>query len=515
MERQASMAQEFDFVVVGAGTAGCVLAARLSQDPSVRVLILEAGGEEKPGNPLDYAGMWNTSVDWAFRSTPQAGLGGVVIPVPRGRVLGGCSAVNAMMHIRAHRSSYDAWERGGATGWHFDSLLPFLKRSEHAPGADPALRGTDGPMVVAPGPAARPGSFYHAAYRAAAEIGASVTADGEGIARTELNIVNYTRQSAADAYLGPARNRPNLTVTTDAVVQRLLLDGRRCTGVEFVVGGQRCTAHASREVVLAAGAIGSPHLLMVSGVGPAAQLRSVGIDVVLDLPGVGENLQDHPLAHVTFATDEPIDAGGLPDIAHVVMRSDASSDPNLQFMFVRYPMPHRKPDADVEPWGSSAWHPERLDGYSVLFSLLRPYSRGSVRVAGPSASTAPVIDLGYYTDRRDLDLMLVGVHRARQLGETRALGPWRTGEASPGAHVTGDDELREYIKLATGSYFHLVGTCAIGTGEQAVVDPDLRVRGIGNLRVADASVMPSTVAANTNATVLAIAERAASALKVS
>lgn len=265
-------------------------------------------------------------------------------------------------------------------------------------------------------------------------------------------------------------------------------------------------------MVLAAGAVGSPQLLMLSGIGPAEQSRSLGIEVVRHLPGVGQNLQDHPFAQVTFTTREPVDTASMPDTPHVVLRSDPAADPDLQLVFVHFPLPHREPGAEMEPWGGSAWRPERLDGYSVLFSLQRPHSRGSLRLAGADPGDSPLIDLGYYTDPRDLDLMVTALRRARQLGGAGALGPWRNGESAPGADVTGDAELRDYIKPATSSLCHLVGICAIGTGEHAVVDPDLRVRGIDGLRVADASVMPSIIAANTNATVLAIAERASSLL---
>ncbi|SEM19826.1 GMC family oxidoreductase [Streptacidiphilus jiangxiensis] len=505
---------EFDYVVVGGGTAGCVIAARLSQDPANRVLLLEAGEDEVPSDPLDYVAMWGSSVDWAFRSVPIPGLDGVTIPVPRGRIIGGSSGINSMVHVRAHRSSYDAWEQAGAVGWGFDQLLPYLKRSESAAGKDPRWRGTDGPMVVAPAPTAKPGSFHHACYQAAVEAGSPATADGngeqaEGIAHLELNIVNFARQSAADAYLAPVTGRPNLDIAVSAVVQRLLFEGRRCVGVEYVVEGRTHQVRAARDVVLSAGAIGSPQLLMVSGVGPAEHLRQVGVDVVHDLPGVGRNLQDHPFAQVTYTTPEPIIPDGLPDMAHTMLRSTPDADPDLQFVFLHFPMPHRSPGSTVEPWGSSDWRPERLDGYSVLFSLQRPRSRGRVGLAGPTVDTAPLIDLGYYSDPRDLDLMVKALRMARSMGEAEALSRWRISELTPGSSAVRDAELRDYVKLATGSYFHLVGSCAMGTGGDAVVDPELKVHGIEGLRVADASVMPSIVAANTNATVLAIAERAA------
>ncbi|MDT7782997.1 MAG: hypothetical protein QOF58_1416 [Pseudonocardiales bacterium] len=501
---------EYDYVVVGGGTAGCVLAARLSEDPSVRVLLLEAGEDESPG--LDYTSLWGSGVDWAFRTTPQQGLDGVVVPVPQGKVLGGSGAISSMAHVRAHRSSYDAWERAGATGWNYETMLPFLKRSENAAGMDPRWRGVDGPMIVSPGPSAEPGTFYCASYQAAEESGAPVSPDGngqfgEGVARTEMNVVNFARQSTADAYLTPARHRPNLSVLTGAHARQLIFDGRRCSGVEYLLDGQPRITFARQEIVLTAGVIGSAQLLMLSGIGRADELRKLGIDVVQDLPGVGENLQDHPVAHVTFTSFKDTD-DGVPDTPHVVLRSDPAGDPDLQLVFAHFPLPHRKPGAYIEPWGSAEWRLVRSDGYSVLFSLQRPHSRGSVKLISADPGVPPLIDPGYYTDPRDLDLMVLALWRARAMGWATALSPWRSGELAPGNDITDIQQLREYVKLATSTLFHHVGTCAIGP----VLDPELRVHGVEGLRVADASVMPTIVAANPNATVLAIAERAAAIL---
>jgi choline dehydrogenase len=506
----------YEYVIVGGGTAGCVLAARLSENPDVGVLLLEAGAAQGLEDTVNFLAMWGSPVDWAFRTTPQAGLDGVVLPAPRGKVLGGSSTINAMIHIRGHRTSYDAWEKGGATGWNFDTLLPYFKRSEQATG-DPRWRGVDGPMKPAPAQAAEPGSFYYASFEAALQSGVPRTEDGngehaEGVSRPELAMVDFVRQSAADAFLAPAMARSNLTVVTGAVVQRLVLSGGRCIGVEYVLDGQVHVVGADREVVLAAGAVGSPQLLMVSGVGPAGHLRGVGVEVVEDLPGVGENLQDHPLAHMSFRSPEFLDDGKSPSQPLMVLRSDPAADPDLQLAITHLPLPARVPGEEFEPWGSSQWTLKDANGYSVIFCLMRPESRGTVRLAGSDVLTAPLIDPGYYTDPRDLDKMVVALRTARELGNQDALAPFRVEELNPGAEVTGDKELREYVKLATGPFFHLTGTCAIGTDDRAVVDPDLRVYGIEGLRVADASVMPSVVAANTNATVLAIAERAADIL---
>lgn len=502
---EGSLVTDYDYIVAGGGTAGCVLAARLSEDPGTRVLLLEAGSTELvPAMmvPDAWPGLVGSAADWGGTTVAQADAG--PLPYPRGRGLGGSGAINAMAHVRAHRAVYDAWAAGGAAGWGYADLLPYFKRSEGAAGRDPALRGAGGPVRVAPVPEAS----RHPAARALAEalcaLGYPVTGDlsgsrQEGVAWPDLAIADGRRVSPADAYLLPAVHRPNLTVLGGCLVTRLLVREGRCSGAEYLRDGAPEQARASAEVIVCAGAIGSPQLLMLSGIGPAEHLRGAGIDPVADLPGTGAGLQDHPVAMASYACALPLPRSRYNhgETYSALSSPLAGAWPDLHIFPILLP---------VAPPG----HQAPAGGFALVASAVAPDSRGSVRLASATPLDAPLIDPGLLREPGDLERLEAGLAIIRQAAAGAAFSRLGVSEAHPGPGTRGG-ELRAWIRRTVSSYYHPAGTCRIGprTDPGAVVDPELRVHGVTGLRVADASVTPVIPNAHPNATVLAIAERAA------
>jgi choline dehydrogenase len=506
--------QSYDYVICGAGSAGCVLANRLSED-GARVLLIEAGGPDSTemiSTPMRLIELWGTKYDWGYQTVPQEHAANRQLFWPRGKTLGGSSSLNGMIYVRGNASDYDAWASDfGCEGWDYESVLPYFKKSEDFSRGANKYHGEGGPLHVTAD--YEPHPLTRAMVEAAQEAGYPFNEDTngaqqDGVAYVDLNTKDGERASTAVAFLRPALERENLTLITDARVLNVEFEGDRATGVTYLQENETRRVSANREVIVSGGAIESPRILMMSGIGPRDHLEELGIKVRQDLPGVGKNLNDHTLCPVIFEGKKEIPAPSDMAItvlhAHVFIRSDdALPGPDMQPLF--FHVPYYTPEME-QPTGNA---------FTLNASGVQPASHGEIRLSGSSIDDQLHIDPKVLSDMHDVDILVKSIRQMREIAAQPALAEWKGREIYPGEELQSDEELAEYARSAVMSYHHQNGTCAMGTGELAVLDPDLRVRGIKGLRVVDASVFPKVMAGNTNAPVIMVAEKAADMIKAS
>ena len=525
---------EADFIIVGAGSAGCVMAARLSEDPNTQVILLEAGGNDSNmwiHIPLGFGKTFaDPKVNWCFETEPEPGAGGRKIFWPRGKVLGGSSSINGMVYIRGQNEDFDHWRQLGNTGWSSSDVLPYFKRSEHQTRGDNEFHATGGPLCVSDVRDGHP--LCEAFIKACNEAGYKRNddfngADQDGAGYHQTTIRNGKRCSTAVGYLHPAMKRPNLRVVTHAHTQKVTFDGTRATGVAFRQNGQDKIATARKETILCGGAIGSPQILMLSGVGPHAHLQEMGIPVVHHLPGVGQSLQDHYSAPIKLKCTLPITVNDTmmsplkklrTGLEYLLWRKgDLAAIAASAALFARTRPELATPDVKLSISTFSADRPQdglhKWSGFSVIAYQLRPESRGEITLKSPDPAAAPALRPNYLAAETDRRAIVDGLKMARGLLTSQYMRGYVASEFKPGEAVQTDEQLLQYARDNGGTVFHPTSTCKMGVDPMAVVDPELRVYGIEGLRVIDASVMPTVVSGNTNAGTIMIAEKAADMIR--